>query len=346
MNHERERFSATEVAVVLSHFDLGPILAAYEFPRGSRRSPKLILRTAKGGYLLKRRATGRDDPQRVAFAHALLNHLRAKRFSVPAVMPTRDGGDTMVLYNDRTYEMFEFVRGDAFDGSLEAATHAGRTLGRYHAAVRDFSEEWIGLGTFHDSQGVRNGLNSIPTTTAGHDSVIGREAEMLAMVQALHEQYDEAAAAAREAGIGEAPRSVIHCDWHPGNMLFRGARVAVVLDFDSARTAERAIDVANGMLQFSIIRGSGDPAQWPAFFDEARMRRFFIGYASKVKLAASELVPIPHLMIESLIAESVVPIAATGSLGPLPGFTVLQMVRRKVQWLLGATPQIRTWLLE
>jgi hypothetical protein len=100
------------------------------------------------------------------------------------------------------------------------------------------------------------------------------------------------------------------------------------------------------MLQFSILRGSGEPSQWPEFFDESRMRRFLLGYLSKGRLEEAELLTVPHLMMESLIAESVVPIAATGSFGPLPGFGVLQMVRRKTRWLDGALSQIREWLLE
>ena len=44
MQAERERFSPDELAVVLSHYDLGVIYSAKEFARGSRKSPKLLLR--------------------------------------------------------------------------------------------------------------------------------------------------------------------------------------------------------------------------------------------------------------------------------------------------------------
>ena len=95
---DRERFSPAELAVVLSHYDLGVIESAKEFPRGSSRSPKLRLRTADGRYLLKRRAQGRDKPARVTFAHTLLWHLRQKGFPVPQLLPTRDTGEWMLVY--------------------------------------------------------------------------------------------------------------------------------------------------------------------------------------------------------------------------------------------------------
>ena len=129
-------------------------------------------------------------------------------------------------------------------------------------------------------------------------------------------------------------------------MLFHEHKVVVVLDFDSARRSPAIIDVANGMLQFSIMRGGDDPGQWPDFFDQTRMRRFLMGYASRVKLDHSQRRAIPHLMIESLIAECIVPVAATGSLGQIPGFGVLQMVRRKVHWLLRNFKRLEQWILE
>jgi Ser/Thr protein kinase RdoA (MazF antagonist) len=347
MSGERERFSAGEVAVVLSRYDVGIINAAREFARGSRRSPKLVLVTGSGGYILKRRAKGRDDPETVGFTHDLIQHLRARKFPAPMIVPTRTEHGSSLIFDDRTYELFEFVRGEKYDESLDQTTHAGRTLARFHLAVSDFSSRRESPEeTFHDNRGVRNGLNSIPTTTAGHDSVLGREAELLSLVQELHERYDQAAAEVNRLAPPTPDARVTHGDWHPGNMLFKGRRVAVVLDYDSARIAPRVFDVANGMLQFSILRGSGEPSQWPEFFDESRMRRFLLGYLSKGRLEEAELLTVPHLMMESLIAESVVPIAATGSFGPLPGFGVLQMVRRKTRWLDGALSQIREWLLE
>jgi hypothetical protein len=41
----------------------------------------------------------------------------------------------------------------------------------------------------------------------------------------------------------------------------------------------------------------------------------------------------PSLMIEALIAEAVMPIAATGSFGRMEGFRFLQMINRKVRWM-------------
>lgn len=347
MSEDREHFAPAEMAVVLSHYDLGVIATVKEFPRGSRRAPKLLLSAADGRrYLLKRRAPGRDDPYKVAFAHALLNHLREKRFPVPKLLGTRDEQNSLLQLDGKTYELFEFVPGERYGGALEQTTHAGKTLARFHRAVQDFHTEWLPpQGVFHDSAAVREGLNAIPTTIASHDSVIGQQAELLALTQELYERYDEAAAAVNAAGYPSWDKAIIHGDWHPGNLLFRGHRVVAVLDLDAARHQPRIIDLANGLLQFSILRGRSAPQEWPDFFDETRMRRFLRGYLAYPTPPEQRRV-LPELMIESLIAECVGPIAATGSFGRLPGFGVLQMARRKIHWLVEEAERLRSWLLE
>ena len=347
MPNDRERFAPGELAVVLSHYDLGVIHSAKEFPRGSRKSPKLLLRTARGNYLLKRRAPSRSDPYKVAFAHALLGHLNRRRFPVPEMIGTRDDNNSILQLDREIYELFEYVDGESYNRSLEHTTHAGRTLAHYHAAVDEFETDWTPpAGVFHDSTSVRQGLNAIPTTTAAHDSVVGHEAELLTATQELYERYDEASEAVNALGIAQWPVAIIHGDWHPGNMLFRRNKVVAVLDFDSARRLPRVVDLANGMLQFSILRGRSAPSKWPDYFDETRMRRFLLGYGARIQLETDQRRAIPHLMIESLIAESVVPIAATGSFGRMPGYGVLQMVRRKVRWLMENTAQLERWILE
>lgn len=344
---ERERFSPGELAMVLSHFDLGVIESAKEFARGSRRSPKLLIRTALGRYLLKRRAHGRDVPERVEFSHQLLRHLRQNRYPVPALLLTRDTQATMLTLDGQVYELFEFMPGERYDGSLEQTAHAGKMLARFHRVVGEFETAWFPASRgYHDATRVKSGLNSIPTTTASHDSVMGHEAELLSTTQELYERYEDATAAVRQAGFDQWAEWITHGDWHPGNMLFSDGRVSVVLDFDSARMNPKVADVANGLLQFSILRSSGQPADWPDFFDLTRMRRFFAGYLSRGELSADQRRAIPDLMIESMVSECVFPIAATGSFGHMPGFGVLQMLKRKVRWLLSNRERIMAWVME
>jgi homoserine kinase type II len=123
-------------------------------------------------------------------------------------------------------------------------------------------------------------------------------------------------------------------------MLFRDNHVVAVIDYDSARMLPRVIDAANGALQFSILGGDDDVARWPDHLDETRFKRFCRGYDTVDLLSRAELDAFPHLMIEALIAEAVLPIAATGTFGRLEGLAFLRMVQRKAEFLQKNAPRL------
>ena len=75
-------FTSQELALVLSHYDIGIIQQIKPLVAGNRRAPKQIIVSDTGRYLLKRRAKGKDDRYRVAFAHAVQQHLKEKNFPV------------------------------------------------------------------------------------------------------------------------------------------------------------------------------------------------------------------------------------------------------------------------
>lgn len=346
MPDDREHLPPDEIAGILSAFGITATQSVRELARGSRHSPKLLIESAVGRLVLKRRAAGRDRPERVRQSHRLIDRLRNCNLPAPRVLLTT-GGASFVERDGRIYELIEFLSGEGYDGSLTRTTAAGQMLARLHEALADVpADAAASRSSYHDLAAVRNGLNAIPTVTSGHDSVIGREAELLTATQWLHEQYDAAADEVSEAGFSAWDAGWIHGDWHPGNLLFSGGAVCGILDLDSARIAPAVIDLANGMLQFSILRGGGDPQVWPAYFDEARMRRFLLGYQAVTPIQAAQRRVLPSLMIESLIAESVVPIAATGSFGRIPGYGVLMMVARKARWIRENESDLRRWIMD
>jgi len=333
-NRSRAEFAPQELAAVLSHYDIGAIKTVEKQLKGSRRSPKVVIDADRGRFLLKRRARGRDHPVKVAFAHAVQLHLLERDFPLPRLIPTANGEDTMVIIDDRLYEMFEFVRGNVY-ARLPGETHdAGRVLGSFHRLLADYHSDWVPsrLG-YHNASIVQTNLHNIPQTVAKDDSVVGHESEMLATVSGLYTSYTTACDRVQEAGFDSWPDQLVHSDWHPGNMLFADERVCAVIDYDSLHVLPAVTDLANGLLQFSIIGGASDPRSWPAELDVERFRLFWAGYNEQFDVPPDRAKVITALMIEALIAEAVAPIAATGSFGRIEGFRFLQMIARKVKWL-------------
>ncbi|HEV7300089.1 MAG TPA: phosphotransferase [Tepidisphaeraceae bacterium] len=323
----RDTFGGEELACVMSHFDLGIIESIVEFPRGSRKAPKLLIVAEHGKFLLKRRARGKDDPFKVAFCHALQLYLASKQFPLPHLLGTKNDNNSMLQWRNAVYEMFEYIPGQGYPQTLESTFDSGKILGLYHKLLEDFKSEWTPpSGSYHMASAVDQGLRAIP-------SILGGTAELGPLVKYLQDSYSHAAKMVEELGIESWPKQIVHADWHPGNMLFRDNRVVAVIDYDSARLLPRIIDVANGALQFSIIGGDEDVSKWPEYADEARYKRYLRGYDEVLLLSQAEIRAVPWLMIEALIAEAVFPIAATGNFGRMEGTAFLQMVQRKVYWL-------------
>ncbi len=329
------RFEAGELAVALSHYDLGVIESVTDFPRGSRRSPKVGIVAERGKFLLKRRSLDRIQPDRLRLSHQVQTYLAGHGFPAPKLVPTRNRGSAWLQIREHVYELFEFVAGEPFRRTPEEARQAGLWLARFHGITESFESPLLAAaprGDFHDAPGIRTGLYSIGHRLQSHESFMGHEAELPGLVDALLAAYDRAAEHANRAGLGALPERLIHGDWHPGNLVFRDGRVIGVIDYDAMRLSRRAMDIANGALQFSILAG-GDPAEWPDALDLERFRAFLDGYAEEQSPAETERTCLVDLMIEALIGECVPQITRTGSLGGWSGFRVLKMVKRKVDWM-------------
>lgn len=320
----RERFAAEELAIVLSHYDLGRIFEIREFPRGSRRAPKLYLVAESGQFLLKRRARGRDDVEKVTFSHLVQLHLAGKRYPLPHLIGTRKDNHSMVRLETGIYEMFEFIPGENFPATVEATVEAGRVQALYHKLLEGFqATPRPSPGSFHRSTYVDQGLAHIAKATPAAGDVCA----------VLLRSYREAADRVEALGFATWPVQTVHGDWHPGNLLFKGSRVAAVIDYDSSRLLPRVLDVSNGALQFSIVGGNADLSTWPAELHHDRFGAFVRGYDEVVLLSQAEIESMPWLMIEALIAEAVIPIAHTGRFSRFDGLSFLLMVRRKTDWL-------------
>lgn len=322
-------FQTDELARVLSHYDIGIIHELKPLSSGNRSAPKAVVISERGKFLLKRRPRGKDDLYRVAFAHAVQLHLKEKGFPATSLTATNDENNTILQLDNHIYELFQFVSGLRYDGSRQATIDAGRQMARFHANLADFDYEFLKplKGGFHGSATVRNHLK-----TVGSNKKTGGRG-MSGTADALMKLYNSAAVRVNELGYDDWPQQIIHGDWHPGNMLFNGIKIAAVLDFDSVRIAPLVTDVANGILQFSIVGGRPNPADWPAYLDEERLVYFMDGYRQVRRLNAGELKSLVSLMIETIISEAVLPVAATGFFGNMSGDGFLKMIRRKAEWI-------------
>jgi len=338
LSDDRARITAGELAVVCSRYDLGEVRTAQHFKAGSRASPKALLVTSTGAYLLKRRAApppgaARTDwLHRVALSHQVVLHLAARGLPVPSLVGTRDEHNSMLQSGEHVYEIYRFVRGLPYDYTPDAARTAGELLGRCHAALRELRADWPPpRRSFHAHPHLARVLGELPVTLG--DPALHEH------TAALADRYIRASDAAAASGVAGLTDQLIHGDWHPGNLLWHApTRIAAILDFDSVSLSPAMTDAANGALQFALRRrpvASPGPTRAPfsLTFEPLLFSAFWAGYRGVEPAAADwPSSAIPHLCIEAIIAEATLPIAATGRFGRFSGLGVLRLANRTAGW--------------
>ncbi len=330
----RAKFRPKELAIVLSHYDLGAIAEIHSFRRGNLDSPKSLIRAEKGKFLLKRRAPSHSDPYRVAMAQEIQGFLLNQAFPVARPVVAAKEHKSILHLHGETYELFEFIDGETYRRSEPQTRCAGKTLRHLHDHLRQFVPGYqIPSRSYHNSQNVLQNIERILPGISQHDSVSGHESALLKISSQLAETYLKAATAVAKGVDRDDDPVICHGDWHPGNLIFQKAVVAGVFDFDLVRYMPAFEDVANGCLQFSMTIRGRNPDDWPDQLDVRRAQAFLSGYRPDLRWSDDELEIIVSLMIEALIAETVTPIAVTGRFADIQGYRFLKMIRRKIQWL-------------
>ncbi len=351
---DRPRFEPAEAAEVLAQFNLNKVTKVHEYERGSSQSPKLLVEADGRAYVLKRRLIPGKSLERAAFALQVHQAAAAAGVPVAAAVGLRHGHQLALHRGESMYEMFQYVRGDRYAQQTEQAEAAGGVLARLHRGLRPLGAPRAArLPTYHDCSLVRRAVPEVAGavdrlarhSSAKAQSTLGLE-ELLRRVL---RQYEESAGVVTEASpLGE--ECILHGDFHPGNLLYRGAAVRCMLDFDAARLGPPWQDVANAMLQFaSVPRGAADDTAWDATLRHDLLRSVLTGYARE---ANGELhrpargVFVSHLMIEASVTESIIPLARRGRLGQYGAVDVLSFVDRRINWLLAHAESIARLVAE
>jgi len=143
-----------------------------------------------------------------------------------------------------------WIEGDAFEsGNAEQLRELGRQLAVFHgitsrvAARKEKRREDDPRRLIEDL-----GAFLADVDVSGHE-------DLLSEVRALLSQLDEKL---HGTIYGRLPEAIIHGDLHPGNVKFKGSRLAGFFDFDWANRQERVRDVGDALLFFAGRRGPAD----------------------------------------------------------------------------------------
>ncbi|QGN55324.1 homoserine kinase [Novosphingobium sp. Gsoil 351] len=226
------QIGAEAMAELVAQYDVGELVSAKGIAEGVSNSNWLIETTGadgNGSRFILTMYELRIEIADLPYFLSLLDHLAARDCPVPRTIHDRDGR-LFRLRDGKAIALIEYLPGVSVSQPTAGQARAvGEALARMHLAVEDFPgeranamgvAEWRRLAEACGSEG----LGSIDPVLA---DLVARELPLLAA------QWP-----------ADLPRSVIHADLFPDNVLMRGQRVTGLIDFYFACNDLTAYDVA------------------------------------------------------------------------------------------------------
>ena len=223
---------AEDLAALIAEFDVGELTSAKGIAEGVSNSNWLVETTGKqgdGARFILTMYEFRIEVEDLPFFLSLLDHLAARGCPVPRTIHDRSGA-LYRMVGDKAVALIEFLPGVSVSHPTPGqARSVGRALAQLHLASADFGQARANAMGLTESRRLADACG-----TAGMAEIDSALATLVARQLPLLEQ----------AWPADLPRSVIHADLFPDNVLMLGEEVTGLIDFYFACTDLTAYDVA------------------------------------------------------------------------------------------------------
>ena len=217
---------AEELARLIAEYEVGALVSAKGIAEGVSNSNWLLETT--GGRFILTMYERRIDVAQLPFFLGLLDHLAAAGCAVPATIHDHSGA-ALKEVDGKAVALIEFLPGVSPNEPTPSQARAvGAELARVHLAAMDFMPQRENDLSPKDTSAILDGC--------------GMNA-LRAIDPALPEVAESARRVVEQWPRG-LPRSIIHSDLFPDNVLLLGDKVSGMIDFYFAAHDMMAYDVA------------------------------------------------------------------------------------------------------
>jgi homoserine kinase type II len=272
---------AEALGELICAFDVGDLVSAKGIAEGVSNSNWLIDTTGKtgaGARFILTMFEGRTEVADLPFFLGLLDHLADQGCPVPRTVHDRDGASFRTITGPdgeaKAVTLIEFLPGVSVSLPTPAQAHAvGIALAQVHMAVAGYDKGRVNTLALADWRALFDGCGA--EGLAGIDPVLGAiVGNELAFLDAHWPHH--------------LPRSVIHADLFPDNVLMLGETVTGLIDFYFACTDITAYDVAVTHAAWCFDSAGRN-------FNPAISAALLAGYESVRPLSAEERAALPIL---------------------------------------------------
>ena len=270
------QLGAEDLAGIVSAFDVGALVSAKGIAEGVSNSNWLLDtegRDGKGARFILTMYENRVEIGDLPFFLTLLDHLAEHGCPVPRTIHDRDN-QPFRMHEGKALALIEFLPGVSVSDPTPAQARAvGAALAQIHLASAGFAAsrangmgpaEWRALANACGSEGLESIHAELPALVEGELAHLSRH------------------------WPADLPRSVIHADLFPDNVLMLGDRVTGLIDFYFACVDITAYDVAVTHAAWCF---SSDGSR----FDRALSDALLGGYEAVRPLSGEERAALPLL---------------------------------------------------
>ena len=267
---------AEDLAALIAEFDVGELTSAKGIAEGVSNSNWLVETTGRdgaGARFILTMYEFRIEVEDLPFFLSLLDHLAAKGCPVPRTIHDRSGA-LYRMVGDKAVALIEFLPGVSVSHPTPGqARSVGRALAQLHLASADFGQSRVNAMGLAESRRLADacGAEGMAQIDPALATLVERELPLL-----------------EQAWPADLPRSVIHADLFPDNVLMLGEDVTGLIDFYFACTDLTAYDVAVTHAAW-CFDGEGHN------FDSAISAALLEGYDSLRPLSEAERAALPVL---------------------------------------------------
>ncbi|MBI4970516.1 MAG: phosphotransferase [Candidatus Omnitrophica bacterium] len=198
--------------------------------------------------------------------------------------------------NGKNYLLYEFVDGQKVEyGKMNSSqfNHWVDTLAEMHHDLKDFAPEGKRtrssiLDFLIQSERLQELRENVLKKRRDNPAYQFSRAEQffLDQIDFILEQISILSKNLPQAAYDNLPKTQVHGDYHPGNAIFRGERIAAIFDWDHLRREARISDFFQGM--FPTWTSDGH-------YNLDDLARVLTRYQQNSKFEASEIVALPEM---------------------------------------------------